>query len=206
ADNNAYSDIYVRDMAGGTTVLASRADGGAGDVGNGNSRSPSIAGNGSSVAFESGANQFDNEHDSDTRPNVYRRSLTANTTALVDMTAAGQKGDVSNRPSLDDSGDIVGFVSSAILLDPDDSSPTRDAHVKNLVSNEIQVASRADGASGTVANDGVAAVSVSGDGTKIGIGLDRGGIAPGLDTRNAVVVLRELTGARHTDPVSRPAG
>ena len=39
ADNNTFNDIYVRDMAAGTTVLASRADG-AGDVGNGNSRSP----------------------------------------------------------------------------------------------------------------------------------------------------------------------
>ncbi len=205
ADNNTFNDIYVRDLAAGTTVLASRADG-AGDVGNGNSRSPSIAGNGSSVAFESGATQFDNEHDSDTAPNVYRRSLTANTTALVDITAAGQKGNISTRPSLDDSGDVVGFVSSATALDPEDPNPTRDAYVKNLVTNEIQVASRLDGANGKVANAGVAAVAMSGDGTRIGLGMDSGAIAPDLDARHGVVVLRELTGARHTDPVSRPAG
>ncbi|HVG74653.1 MAG TPA: hypothetical protein VM824_04680, partial [Thermoleophilaceae bacterium] len=151
ADNNNFSDVYVRDMAAGTTVLASRADG-AGDVGNGNSRSPSIAGNGTSVAFESGATEFDHDHDSDTLPNVYRRSLTTGTTALVDMNAAGQKGNISTRPSLDDTGDVVGFVSSATQLDPDDPDPARDAYVKNLATNEIQVASRLDGAGGKVAN------------------------------------------------------
>ena len=50
-----------------TTVLASRADG-AGDVGNGTSRAPAIAGNGASVAFESAATQFDHDNDSDTGP------------------------------------------------------------------------------------------------------------------------------------------
>jgi len=205
ADNNNFSDVYVRDMAAGTTVLTSRADG-AGDVGNGNSRSPSIAGNGTSVAFESGATEFDHDHDSDTLPNVYRRSLTTGTTALVDMNAAGQKGNISTRPSLDDTGDVVGFVSSATQLDPDDPDPARDAYVKNLATNEIQVASRLDGAGGKVANAYAAAVAVSGDGTKLGIGMDRGSIAPDLDPRHGVVVLRELTGARHTDSVSRPAG
>ncbi|MET0614449.1 MAG: hypothetical protein ABW142_03310 [Thermoleophilaceae bacterium] len=205
ADNNTFSDIYVRDMAAGTTVLASRADG-VGYVGNGNSRSPSIAGNGASVAFESGANQFDHDHDSDTSPDVYRRSLTTNTTALVSITAGDQKGKISTRPSLDDTGDVVGFVSSGTSLDPDDPDPTRDAYVKNLATNEIQVASRADGANGKVANAGAAAVAVSGDGMKIGIGMDSGTIAPDLDPRHGVVVLRELTGARHTDSVSRPAG
>ena len=167
ADDNTFNDIYVRDMAAGTTVLASRADG-AGDVGNGNSRSPSIAGNGSSVAFESGANQFDHDHDSDTSPDVYRRTLTTNTTALVSITAGDQKGKISMRPSLDDSGDVVGFISSATVLDPDDPDPARDAYVKNLATNEIEVASRADGANGKVANAGAAAVAVSGDGTRIG--------------------------------------
>ena len=92
------------------------------------------------------------------------------------------------------------------MLDPDDPNPTRDAYVKNLATNEIQVASRLDGANGTVANVGVAAVAMSGDGTRIGLGMDSGAIAPDLDPRHGVVVLRELTGARHTDPVSRPAG
>ena len=205
ADDNNLTDIYVRDVAAGTTVLASRADG-TGDVGNGNSRSPSIAGNGTSVAFESTANQFDHDHDSDTSPDIYRRSLTTGTTALVSITAGDQKGKISTRPSLDDSGDVVGFVSSGTVLDPDDSDPTRDAYVKNLVTNQIQVASRADGANGKVANGGAAAVAMSGDGARIGIGMDSGSIAPDLDPRHGVVVLRELNGAQHTDSVSRPAG
>ena len=39
ADTNSFADVYVRDMAAATTVLASRADG-AGDVGNGPPRLP----------------------------------------------------------------------------------------------------------------------------------------------------------------------
>ena len=49
-------------------------------------------------------------------------------------------------------------------------------------------------------------MAISGDGTRIGLGMDSGAIAPDLDARHCVVVLRELTGARRTDPVSRPAG
>ena len=205
ADTNTFADVYVRDVAAGTTVLASRADG-TGDVGNGPSMAPAIAGNGYSVAFQSSANQFDYTQDPDTGPDVYRRSLTTGTTALVSITAGGQKGTTSRRPSLDDSGDVVAFVSSATALDPDDTNPARDAYVKNLVTNEIQVASRADGTDGAVSNAGAAAVAVSGDGTKVAIGVDSGSIAPDLDPRHGVVVLRDLASPQRTHPISRPAG
>ena len=111
ADTNGFADVYVRDMAAATTALASRADGD-GDVGNGTSRAPAIAGNGASVAFETTANQFDHDNDSDTKPDVYRRALAVKTTALVSINAGGQKGITSTRPSIDDSGDVVAFVSS----------------------------------------------------------------------------------------------
>ena len=123
ADTNSFTDVYVRDMAAAATVLASRADG-AGDVGNRTSRAPAIAGNGASVAFESSADQFDHDNDSDASPDIYRRALTEKTTALVSINAAGQKGITSTRPSIDDSGDVVAFVSSATALDPDDTDPT----------------------------------------------------------------------------------
>jgi Tol biopolymer transport system component len=113
---------------------------------------------------------------------------------------------ISTRPSISDSGDVVAFVSSATVLDPDDSDPTRDAYVKNLATNEIQVASRVGGATGKVANSAAASVAVSGDGTKVGIGMDSGSIAPDLDPRHGVVVLRDLTAPQHTDSVSRPQG
>jgi Tol biopolymer transport system component len=205
ADTNTWADVYVRDVGAGTTVLASRKDGD-GDVGNGTSRAPAIAGNGTSVAFQSAANQFDHDNDSDSAPDIYRRSLTAKTTALVSINAAGQKGTISTRPDIDDSGDVVAFVSSATALDPDDTDPARDAYVKNLATSTIQVASRTDGTGGAVANAGAASVAVSGDGTKVGIGLDSGSIAPGLDPRHSTVVLRDLSAPNHTDAISRPAG
>ena len=118
---NTFNDIYVRDLAAGTTVLASRADG-AGDVGNGTlplavDRRERLLRRLRVVARPSSTTT----HDSDTAPDVYRRSLTAEHDGARGITAAGQKGNISTRPSLDDSGDVVGFVSSATALDPDDT-------------------------------------------------------------------------------------
>ena len=206
ADNNTFTDVYVRDMAAGTTVLASRADG-AGDVGNGNSRSPvdrrerllrRIRVGRDPVRQRArlghGAERLpalaDGEHHGARRTSPPPGRRATSRRARRWTTPATSWASSPRRPA----------------LDPDDPNPTRDAYVKNLATNEIQVASRLDGANGKVANAGVAAVAMSGDGTRIGLGMDSGAIAPDLDPRHGVVVLRELTGARHTDPVSRPAG
>ena len=78
--------------------------------------------------------------------------------------------------------------------------------MKNLATSTIQVASRTDGAGGTVANARAATVAVSGDGTKVGIGLNSGTIVPGLEPRHSTVVLRDLEAPNRTDPVARPDG
>jgi Tol biopolymer transport system component len=206
ADTNAFADVYVRDVAAGSTILASRADG-AGAVGNGYSWAPAIAGNGTAVVFESTANQFDNMQDPDAAADIYRRSLISNTTALVDVTAGGQKGTISTRPSIDDSGNVVGFVSSGTALDADDTDAARDAYVKNVATNEIRLVSRLDGTDGKAANAGATIVAVSGDGTKVAIGLDTGTISPGLDPRQSSVVLRDFASSpQRTVPISRPQG
>jgi Tol biopolymer transport system component len=209
ADTNGFGDVYVRDVAAGTTVLASRAPG-AGAAGNGPSRSPALAGDGSAVAFQSTANSFDHDEDADTGSDIYWRSLVGTTnqqnTALVSINAAGDKGNESFAPSIDDSGSVVGFLSQATGLDPADTGTSTDAYVKNVATNALYVVSRADGTTGAVANADANAVAVSGDGTKVASALRRG-ITPDVDPRLPSVVLRDLTAnPQRTVSIARPAG
>src|SRR4051812_21758892 len=93
ADTNQTADVYLRTVSTSATALISRAAGATGAVGNGLSNAPAIAGNGSAVAFESKANQFDFMDDPDKAFDIYWRSLASNNTALVSRNAAGDKGD-----------------------------------------------------------------------------------------------------------------
>ncbi len=122
ADTNGRSDVFVHDEAADTTVLASRKDGATGIVdADGVSTLPVISGNGAFVAFESTADQFDNANDSDTQPDIYRRSLGSNATQLVNISVGGTKGGPAQRPTIDDTGEVVGWVSTTTAFDPADA-------------------------------------------------------------------------------------
>jgi WD40-like Beta Propeller Repeat len=74
-------DIFVRDLATGTTVLVSRATGARGSDGNGASLAPSISADGRFVAFQSFATNLHPE-DSDPRGDIHVRDLATATTHL----------------------------------------------------------------------------------------------------------------------------
>ena len=82
----------------------------------------------------------------------------------------------------------------------------RDAYVKNLATNDDPGGQPHRRRDGTVANAGAAAVAVSGDGTRIGIGMDSGAIAPDLDPRHGVGRAARAHGrpARPTQSRGRP--
>jgi Tol biopolymer transport system component len=207
-DNNATSDVYLRDLdlGAGLTSLVSRADGD-GAVGNGPSEAPAIAGDGTAVAFESQANSFDPGSDADKDPDVYRRSLAGKVTVLVSETAGGDKGQTSQAPSIDTAGRVVAFTSQGTQLDPADTDATADAYVKDVVSNELRVVSRADGATGAVANAGSQVAATSGDGKHTAFSLADGRILPGADPAQETVALRDVSGASPaTVAIARPAG
>ncbi len=84
-DTNTVSDVYVRNVDATTTTLASRKDGFGGTVGNAESNSPAIAGNGTAVAFVSSASNLEHRHDGDSQPDVYRRALAVGTTNHVNV-------------------------------------------------------------------------------------------------------------------------
>ena len=84
-DGDLVADVFVRDVAAGTTTLVSRAGGPAGPGGTDASTSPSISADGRHVAFDSRADNLSSE-DVDTVGNVFVRDLVAGTTVLVSRT------------------------------------------------------------------------------------------------------------------------
>ena len=75
------SDIFVRDLTAGTTMLASRADGAGGAAGDANSGSPSLSGDGQRVAFDSQAQNLG--AGADPEADVFVRDLAAGRTLLA---------------------------------------------------------------------------------------------------------------------------
>ncbi len=204
-DTNNRSDVFVHDEIADTTVLASRKDGAAGTVdAQGVSTRPVISGNGAYVAFESTANQFDNANDPDVQPDIYRRALAAATTQLVNISAGGTKGGPAQQPTIDDSGDVVGWVSTTTALDPADAVVANpDVYYKN--GNAVHLASRADGNDGAPAGDADSA-AVSGDGTKFVLRV-QSPITSDADPHRSSIVLRDTDAApRRTFSVTRPGG
>ena len=203
ADTNSNYDIYVRYVSSDATYLMSRANGAAGPVGDSASLSPEVSGNGIAVAFESYSANLD-PRDTGHEPNVFLRAGTDFTT-VVDVNAAGVKSGSSSRPSIDDSGNLIAFVSYATGLDPADTAPIRDVYVKSIADNSVRLASRASGAAGPAANRDALTAAISGDGMKVASELARGGITADADPRRGTVVHRDLS-TQITRSVARPAG
>jgi Tol biopolymer transport system component len=110
-------DVYVRDTVAGTTTLVSVDS--SGDPGNGDSSSPSISGDGKTVAFQSKASDLV-PADSNTSTDIFVRDLVAQTTERVDITDAGAQTSDGNssQPSISADGNRVAFWSDATTLDP----------------------------------------------------------------------------------------
>ena len=103
--------VYLRDIAAGTTERISKAaDGGPAD---GEAYGPSISGDGRYVAFESAATNLV-AGDSNAYPDVFRRDRQAGVTALVSVTPAGGPGaGPSGEASITRDGRMVAFTSGA---------------------------------------------------------------------------------------------
>src|SRR5438552_2688382 len=97
-DTNGHTDVYVRALGAVQPVLASRATGAAGALGNGDSDEASISADGSLVAFASRAGNLA-DGDADVASDVHVRNLLATTTTLVSR-ADGAGGAKANDASL----------------------------------------------------------------------------------------------------------
>ena len=118
-DADGIADVHVRDLAAGTTVLASRAIAKADQA----SSTVSISGDGQRVAFISDAGNLASDQPAGV-PDVYLRDLAAGTTVLVSRATGGAALDgyhQSARISLD--GSSVAFETFAEAAIPGDAGP-----------------------------------------------------------------------------------
>jgi Tol biopolymer transport system component len=128
-DTNGRDDVFVHDRASGTTVLVSVDSSGV--VGNANSFSPAISGDGRFVVFTSFAsNLVANDNNGET--DVFLRDLASGTTELVSVDSAGNQGDggcLYSSVSFD--GQFIAFESGSTNLVAGDTNGCDDVFVRD---------------------------------------------------------------------------
>ncbi len=133
SDTNGISDIYVRDLIGGTTTLVSANASGT-DAGNGWSNSPVISADGRYIVFESVANNF-GPNDTNGTIDVYMHDLIIGLTSLVSVNATGtDSGNLgATSPAISADGRYVAFQSFSNDLGPTDTNWNADIYVRNII-------------------------------------------------------------------------
>lgn len=128
AANASGLEIYVRDIAAGTTSLVSRDTGGNG--GNGASDYPDISANGNVIVFESAATDL-GPVDGNGTDDIYMRNLTNGTTTLVSTTSGGSAaGGESASVSAD--GRFVVFESDNPTLGSPNGPASQDIFMRDM--------------------------------------------------------------------------
>jgi Tol biopolymer transport system component len=161
SDGNPFADVFVRDLANGTTTRVSESA--VGGNGNSGSSEPAINGNARYVAFTSGASNLvagDGNGTSDIY--VKDRQTGAVTRVSVDS-AGGDANDFSTDPAISDDGRYVAFSSSASDLVAGDTNGIDDIFVRDLtagttvrvsVGNELTFGPPDANTSPTISDDG----------------------------------------------------
>ncbi|HEX8913905.1 MAG TPA: hypothetical protein VF796_16265 [Humisphaera sp.] len=147
-DANGVADLFVRDTKAGTTTLVSVAAGGgtgageSGLVAGDDTRGAAISGNGRFVVFASAADDLV-ANDANGGADVFLRDLTAGTTALVTVNAAGTASATNagenavqawGTPAVSDDGRFVAFGSTAanLVANQEDDGDAPDTFVRDL--------------------------------------------------------------------------
>ena len=183
---SATSEVVVRDLVSGRTLLASRADGVNGLPADGPSADGAISPDGRFVAFTSQASSLGVARGS---LGLFLRDLEAGTTIRVPATSG-----VPLDPVV-----AGGGVAVAYTVEHNGISRVR---VWNAKTGLTQVASRASGAAGALADGRSGDASISADGTRVAFASTAKNLAPGAGPRS--IFVRDLT-ALTTRLVSDPA-
>jgi Tol biopolymer transport system component len=167
ADTNGQDDVYVRDIAGADTTLASRvpATGAAGDN---RSFAPALDDDGSVVVFVSTSTNLSTNAPAPPRAAVYRHDLLAGGTVLVSrrdgaLGALAGGGD----PSVTDDGAVVAFSTNEALDPALDANGGTDVYVREVLTGRTTLVSRASGPAGAAGNGSSRAARISGNGLAV---------------------------------------
>lgn len=177
AEDTAFNDVFVRDLAAGTTTLVSRASGPAGAAGDSESTEPAISADGRHVAFVSSANNLTADDAKAVQTDIFVRDLDTSVTELISRAsgATGAAGtDYSFEPAISADGRFVAFSSRA-QLDPEDfdeSSFPQDVFVRDRAAAITVLVSRASGPTGKPSNVESSSPAISADGTHVAFASD----------------------------------
>ncbi len=206
-DNDAFTDVFVRDTVLNTTTLVSRADGPTGPGGDGTSSGATISADGRFVAFYSTADNLSPDDD-DTFFNVFLRDTLLGTTTLVSR-GDGPNGAAADAQSsggaVSADGRFVAFESNADNLSPGDDNPGSHIFVRDTVTGSTTLASRADGLNGAAGDASSDTASLSADGRFVAFSSHAANLSPDDDDTRLDVFVRDLARGT-TSLVSRATG
>lgn len=160
-DTNTTGDVFVRDLAAGTTTRVSVATSGA--QGNGPSCGGALSADGRYLAFSSAATNLVADDTNGVR-DIFLRDLDTGVTTRTSTSTAGSQANLGSNcgPSLSTDGRFLAFSSDATNLVSGDTNAATDVFVRDLATGTTTRESI--GATGTEATTDSAGVSVSADG------------------------------------------
>ncbi len=203
-DTGGANDVFVRNLAAGTTLAASDP---AKTTGSG---FPDISGDGRFVAFET-AFAYDAANDGNAANDAYRRDMATGAFAVASARngadAAGNAGGI--RPQISADGTRVAFASTSADLATDGNAAVKDVFVRDLPSRTTRLASvRADGTTQSGNESDRAAIAADG-GPVAFVFDDAAAVTKLVDTdANAQpdALLKELTPSDAAGPVVTVTG
>lgn len=152
----AAQDVFVRNLAAGTTVQVSTSSRGVG--GNDVSYDPDVSGNGRYVAFASRATDLV-PGDTNGQIDVFVKDLQTGTTERVRVGAVGQGNGASSSASISGDGRYVVFTSIARNLVMGDTNGSYDAFVRDRVAGttrrRVSVSAQGGQADGNIGSAGL---------------------------------------------------
>jgi hypothetical protein len=189
ADTDSVSDVFVKNFTTGDITLASTSD--TGVKGNDLSHSPSLAADGTHVAFASISTNLD-PADTEGDNDVYVKDIGSGDIALASTSDTGVKGNSdSYDASLSVDGSRVAFYSEATNLDPADTDISGDVYVKDLTTGDITLATTSD--TGVKANGASGGASLSSDGTRVAFSSIATNLDPADTEADFDVYVKDLT-------------
>jgi Tol biopolymer transport system component len=163
------TQIYVRDLVTGHTVLASRATGPNGAVLEPDAETDlqGISADGRRVVFDTDATNIDPASPSGVEQ-VYVRDLDANTTTLVGRDSNGTPAaSGANDGVISADGKVVAFRSFSALDPAAASSPHTHVYVRNLAAQTTTLVDRQPGLAGAVAGVAAGEIAIDADGGRV---------------------------------------
>ncbi len=200
-----FDQVYVRDIASDTTIIASRAGGVAGAIADGESEQGRLSADGRRVAFLSRATNLSPDDAANNR-DVYYRDLDTGQTLLLSRQSglAGTPATgFSREPAISADGNVVAFQTEDQTTAPEAGAwppGVPQIVVRNVASGQNTLVSRAPG--GAAANDRADSPSLSADGSVVSFETQADNLVAGLggESRGAVFVRDMATGVLSGPP------